>query len=156
MRQRLGLAAGLEPHDIIGQHLARVTVHQKHVAMMLKGADASIPIAIEWTGPKKQDFVRVEGDRTGDSSSDSLVHAVASPDFSHHLCTIEQICATICSILCGRAALWRREDARIAGTFAGLRGAAKEGYRLAWMMPAVVTRCGSAIRRVSRGRWPQR
>jgi hypothetical protein len=45
----------------------------------------------------------------------------ASPDISHYLCTIEQVWATICSVFCGRAALWRLKTRGSAGTFPVLR-----------------------------------
>lgn len=42
-----------------------------------------------------------------------------SPDISHHSCMIEQVCATICSVFCRRAALWRRMTRDSLGLFRG-------------------------------------
>ena len=43
----------------------------------------------------------------------------ASPDISHYLCMIEQVCATICSVFCRRTALWRRMTRDSLGLFRG-------------------------------------
>ena len=65
-----------------------------------------------------------------------------SPNFSRYLCTIEQACATICSVFCIRAALWRRVTRDWLGLFRG--SAAKTRSRWAFDDAAFVTRCGAA------------
>src|SRR5262249_39824694 len=57
--------------------------------------------------------------RDGGRSGYRRERASASPDISHYLCMIEQVCATICSVFCRRTALWRRMTRDSLGLFRG-------------------------------------
>jgi site-specific DNA recombinase len=78
LRQRVDPDANLEPRELIAQHVTRLDVGTKHVALTLKTTAQPVSIAVAWTAPRKRDFVSIEGDRSDPAAgTHTLIHGLA-------------------------------------------------------------------------------